>query len=275
MKGGREFAISAIAWNPGEEVRVAELMAAHGFSGVELAPGKLFARPEAPTAAEIAGVRSFWETRGIRIVALQALLFGHPELTLFQSAEARKRMREYLAGIIRTGAALGAQALVFGSPKNRARGALPLAEAQPVALDFFGALGEVARSAGTCLCLEPNPVQYGADFCTDSVQALELVAQVGSPGFGLHLDTACALLAGEEFPERVRQSAQFLRHVHFSEPELAPVGPGGTLDARASLSALSKIDYQGAISIEMRAGAHNLPAVERALGYLSTLPGID
>ena len=265
------FAISAIAWNPEEEERAAALMQAHGFGGVELAPGKLFARPEAATAEEIARVRAFWEARGIRIVALQALLFGHPELTLFQSAEARGRLRDYMAGVIQAGAALGAQALVFGSPKNRARGPLPLAQAQAIAVDFFGALGETARAAGTCLCIEPNPTRYGADYCTTSAEALALVEQVASAGFALHLDTACAQLAGEDFPERVRKSAHVLRHVHFSEPDLLPVGPGGRLDLRAAKAALSEIDYAGYLSIEMRAAAHNLPAIERALAYVNPL----
>jgi len=265
-----KLCVSAIAWNPDEEVAVAGLMAARGLGLVELAPSKLFAHPEAPEQADLARVRSFWEARGIRIVALQALLYGHPELTLFQSAEVRQLTRDYLAGIIRTGAALGAQALVFGAPKNRARGALPLAQALPIAVDFFGALGEVARSLGTCLCLEPNPVQTGSDFCIDSVQALALVEQVASAGFGLHLDTACARLAGEQFAERARASAALLRHVHFSEPDLAPVGPGGTLDAPGALQALREVGYRGAVSIEMRASAHdNLQAIQRALEYLA------
>lgn len=264
------LAISNIAWNPDEDGGVADSMVAHGFGGVELAPGKLFPRPEAASAAQVQAVRAFWEARGIRVVALQALLFGHPELTLFQSSEMRARTSEHLAAIIRLGAALGAGALVFGSPKNRARGDLPAAAARTIAIDFFGALGELALAAGTCLCLEPNPVQTGADFCTDSIQSLELVEAVRSPGFGLHLDTACARLAGEQFPARVRASAHALRHVHFSEPDLAPVGPGGTLDARAGAAALRDTSYAGWVSIEMRSSpVSNLAAVERALRHVA------
>ena len=261
------LAISCIGWNPPEDVAVAERMAAHGYTGVELVPGRIAPIPLDATPAQVAFVRAFWKSRGISIVALQALLFGHPELLLF--GETRAQTRDYLAAIIRLGGALGAKALVFGSPKNRARGALPLDEAQRIAIDFFAELGAVAADAGTCLCIEPNPPQYGADFVTDSVQALALVEAVSSPGFGLHLDSACALLAKEDFPTRLRASAHVLRHVHVSEPQLAGVGPGGTADVQAIGLALRSIRYGGYASIEMRAAPDgNLAAVDRALGHL-------
>lgn len=261
-----KLAISNIGWHRAENEAVAERMHAHGFAGVELAPGLCFMDPEGATDAEIAAVRAFWETRGISVVALQGLLFGHPELTIFASREHREATRAYLEKIIRLGAGLGAQALVFGAPHNRQRGSLPLEEALPIAVEFFRWLGNIAAAAGTCLCIEPNPSSYGADFIVGAPEALELVQAVGSPGFKLHLDTACAQLAGEDFPERIRKSAGYVRHVHLSEPELAPVRDSEML--RQSASALREINYSRWASIEMRAlppPANNLERVEAAL----------
>ena len=263
------LAFSSIAWDPPEEPAIAGLLAAYGCAGVELAPGKLFAgSPLDATPAQVAAVRGFWELRGIEVVAMQALLFGHPELRVFD--DSRPRTLEYLEAIVRLGGDLGARSLVFGAPVNRARGALPEAEAWAIALDFFGALGAEAQKAGTCVCIEPNPAQYGADFCTDSAQALALVEQVGSPGFGLHLDSACALLACEDFPARIAASAHALRHLHVSEPQLRPVGPGGTADLPSIGFALRAIDYGHYLSIEMRGspGGGNEKAVERALRHV-------
>ena len=261
------LAVSCIAWNSAEEPAIADLLAAQGCTGVELVPGRIAERPLDATPAQVAAVRAFWESRGISIVAMQALLFGHPELLVF--GETRAQALSYLAGVVRLGGALGASALVFGSPKNRARGAMPLDEAQRIAVDFFGELGAIAASAGTCLCIEPNPPHYGADFVTDSVQALALVEAVGSPGFALHLDSACARLAGEDFAARLRASAHALRHVHVSEPQLGPVGPGGTADVQAAGLALREIHYRGYVSIEMRAQPEgNLAAVGRALAHV-------
>ena len=36
-----KLAISQIAWNAAEEPRIAELMAAHGLTGVEVVPGRM------------------------------------------------------------------------------------------------------------------------------------------------------------------------------------------------------------------------------------------
>src|SRR5207244_1994525 len=161
----------------------ASILREHGFTGVELAPTKIFARPDSATDAEAADCREAWSRRGLRIVAMQALLFGHPALTVF--GEARKQTLEYLSGVARLGGRLGAGALVFGLPRNRARGPMPAAEAWRAAVEFFRALGSAAAEAGTCMCIEPNPPRYGADFITTSEEALRLVEEVASPGFGL------------------------------------------------------------------------------------------
>jgi D-psicose/D-tagatose/L-ribulose 3-epimerase len=245
-----KLAMSAIAWEPSDDDAAARILREHGFEGVELAPTKIFPRPDEASDTEIAACRAAWEKRGLRIVALQALLFGRPELTVF--GETRDATLEYLARIIRLGARLGAHALVFGSPRNRARGSLPTTKAWARAVEFFRKLGRVAEEAGTCLCIEPNPPRYGADFIVDSEEAVRLVEEVDSPGFGLHLDAACARLAGEDLAARLRASAHVLRHVHLSEVDLAPVRAGGTSDVASIAAALREIHYSGYISIEMK-----------------------
>jgi sugar phosphate isomerase/epimerase len=269
-----KWCISAIAWTPVEEPQVADLLVAHGFTGVEQAPSKLFpGTPLDATDGQIRAVRAFWGSRGISLAAMQALLFGHPELSIFASPAARERTQDYLSFIVALAGRLGVPALVFGSPRNRSRGSTPPDQAWKIAVDFFGALGRAAEREGTCLCIEPNPPQYGADFITDSAQALELVRAVNSKGFGLHLDAACALLAGENFPERIAACAPWLRHVHVSEPQLAPVGPGGTADVPAITAALQAAKYEGFVSIEMRGddSGGNLDRVKTALRHVRPL----
>jgi D-psicose/D-tagatose/L-ribulose 3-epimerase len=263
-----KLAMSAIAWEPPDDDAAARILREHGFDGVELAPGKIFSRPDTASDAEAAACRAAWERRGLKIVALQALLFGRPDLTVF--GESRDAALEYLSGLVRLGARLGAGALVFGSPRNRARGSLPMAQAWPRAVEFFRRLGDLAAEAGTCLCIEPNPPRYGADFVVDSGEALRLVDEVASPGFALHLDAACARLAGEDFPARLRAGAHVLRHVHLSEPDLAPVHSGGTVDLSGIAFALREISYAGFVSVEMKpAGLDALRAAARFAGQLA------
>ena len=94
-----------------------------GIEGVEIAPTRVWSNPLASTSAHVSEQRRFWENRGLPIVALQSLLFGHPELTLFGTEEARAKLLTYLSGMVSLARDLGAEVLVFGSPKNRNLGA--------------------------------------------------------------------------------------------------------------------------------------------------------
>ena len=158
---------------------------------------KVWPEPLAASPEEAARYRGWWEARGIRIVALQALLYGKPGLTVFGTPAARRTTLHYLKGLIAQATRLGAEVLVFGSPGNRQRGSLPPDEARAIAVEFFRELGDNAQEHGVTFCIEPNPVEYGCDFVTTVREGIDLVDAVGRPGFGLHLDTAGMTLAGD------------------------------------------------------------------------------
>lgn len=264
-----KLAVSNLAWSPEQDALAAGLLRRAGADGVELAPTKVWPKPLEATADDIAACRRFWEGHGLPVRALQALLFGRPDLTVFGDAAARARTLEYLSGMCRLAQRLGAAVLVFGSPVNRAAGGRPAAELAQVALDFFGRAADDAGRRGVTLCLEPNPPVYGCDWVTRADEGAALVRAVGRPGLGLHLDTACMALASDAPAEVVPRSLDCLRHFHVSEPQLGPVG-GGDFDHAPAAGALRTSGYAGCISIEMRAvaGDDNLAAVERACRFV-------
>jgi sugar phosphate isomerase/epimerase len=196
--------------------------------------------------------RRWWADQGLAIVAAQALLFGKPELTLFESAEARERTLDYLARVLAACGRLGAGACVFGSPKNRRRGDLPEAIARDTAVPFFRQLAAHAADAGTVVALEANPPRYGADFITRAGEAVELVRAVDHPAFRLHLDTACMTLAGDPIGAVFDTGFPLLSHFHVSEPDLALPGPGSPVDHAVFAAELSRRGYSGWVSLEMR-----------------------
>lgn len=264
------LAISNIAWPTGADDAVAPLLHAHGVEGVELALTKIWPEPLDATAAEVRAYRHRWEKQGIRIAALQALLFGKPHLTLFGGEPVRRQMREYLAGIIERAGWLGARALVFGSPKNRQRGERSRSEAWAIAVPFFRELGRVAQRHGVHFCIEPNPSAYGCDFVTTVAESIELVDAVDEEGFALHLDTGGMTLAGEAAAASIAAAAEHCRHFHVSEPFLAPVG-GGTSPHGEYARALHSRGYTSWVSIEMgeaKARDSWRAAIERALGFV-------
>lgn len=267
-------AISNIAWNLADDAWVADLMVELGVTGVEIAPTKIWQKPLLATATELRDYRRFWEQRGIRIVAMQSLLFGRADFQVFEDRGKRDELLQYLDGIMALAGALGAGPLVFGSPKNRKVGGRPRAEVDAIALDFFRRAGDAAVKHGVTLCIEPNPTQYECDYVTCAQQGLELVRAVDHPGFRLHLDAAGMTLAGDEIEGSLRGARDLLCHFHVSEPNLGSVGKGG-VQHEVHARVLRELGYRGFASVEMRFD----PAVDlevelrRVMGLLRTTYG--
>lgn len=230
--------ISNVAWNRTEDEEILGLLPQLGVEALEVAPTKLW---DDPLAAPPAVVRDYRERAGLPVVSLQSLLHGHPELTVFPNGSAfdhLQRMCDLAEG-------LGAQTLVFGSPGNRRREPLTQSEAFELAVPFFAALGRYAAERGVCVCIEPLPAELGTDFVNTAAEAGELVRAVGSPGFGIHLDSLVLHLTGEEI-------ASPPRHFHATEVGFGVPGSGGVDHARYAAQ-LRDAGYDGVVSVELLA----------------------
>jgi len=270
-----KISISNIAWRIEEETAVADTMARLGVRGVEVAPPKLGPDPAAWKPTVVHAYREFWSSRGVSIVAMQALLFGRPDLVLFGDDAQRSALLAHLEHVFRLGSGLGAGPMIFGSPKNRLVGDLPAEQAHAIAVSFFRAAGDLAARLGTCLCIEPNPPEYGCDFITTTREARALVREVASPGFGLHIDAAALHMAGEG-PDVLRQCGPDIRHFHASEPMLAQVKSGGAVDHAAFARTLRELRYPHWVSIEMRPhgdDVDHLPLVQESLEFVTGVYG--
>lgn len=247
-----KIAVSTIAWDDPFDPDVLDVLRGEGVEAIELAPTMLWQALSEVDGSATARARHRFSRAGFNVVAMQALLFGRPDLQLFGERGEERALLDHLGHVCRIGGELGAQALVFGSPRNRRRGDLIEDEAMDRACDVFSLVAEIATREGTTIVLEPNPPEYGADFIRTADEAMELVRRVGHPGFRLHLDTGCLRVAGADIPRAVRDGAKALHHFHVSEPDLAPVpGDGGTPHEQAA-KALADVEYDGWVSIEMR-----------------------
>ena len=269
-----KIAISNIAWTAGEDAAVEVLMHRYGIRGLEVAPTRLWEKPLEASDADVQAFRARVESQGNRIVALQSLLFGRPELVVFGDAATRAETLDYLRGVLRLGARLGAGAAVFGSPKNRRTNGLPSAALRTTALDFFRAVADSAAECGVCFCLEPNPSAYGCDYVLTVADALEVIRTVDRPFFKLNLDTGIMHLNGEAVLPTIEKAMPYIGHLHLSEPNLNVVG-SGEVDHLAIRDALCNFGYDGWLSIEMRGGWSNPDAlsVEQALQAVTRIYG--
>jgi sugar phosphate isomerase/epimerase len=261
------MAISNIAWDIAEDEAVAALLQRHQIDAIDIAPGKYFPQPAKATAEEIEWVKDWWATRGIEITGMQALLFGTSGLNVFGTPESQDAMLQHLDAVFRIGAGLGATRVVFGSPKNRDRSGLSDAETMAVAVSFFSRLGDIAASHGVMVCLEPNPTCYGANFMTTSLETAQVVAQIAHPSIRMQFDTGTLTINGEYPVAVLQECAELIGHIHASEPNLVPLGDGGT-DHTNMFQALTLCLPIHLVTIEMVATQNepHLVSIERALG---------
>ena len=162
----------------------------------------------------------------------------------------------------------GARSLVFGAPKNRELNGLTPQQGFEIAREFFREVAPDYEQRGVCLCLEANPSEYGCQFVTDSAAAAKLVRAVDRPGFGLHLDTACMHLAGEDIPQAIRNGFDVLQHFHVSEPFLGSFADP-VVDHAGAAETLRALGYSAWVSLEMRESPSPAEDVSTAVRFLA------
>lgn len=259
-----ELAVSDIAWTPDQDSEAHGRLARLGVNLLEMAPTRVVDRLDTVTENDRESLLNSARSCGLKVTGFQALLFGQPELTLFESEKARTACATYLCKVCDLLSAMGGRSLVFGSPKNRQRGDMPKEQADAIAIPFFREIGKHALQRGVVLCLEPNPSAYACDYLVTMDEVIDVVRRVDSPGVRLQVDGG-ELTMNEEDAERVIQACQdIIGHVHISEPMLGDfTTPTG--DHAAYGRALRDIGYEGTISIEMRAQPSGWAAVEQAV----------
>lgn len=259
-------AISNIAWEPEQDEDIGRLLRSFGVDAIDIAPGKYFPNPIGAMPSDITQVRNAWMNRGISVTGMQALLFGTSGLNLFGPSEVQFAMLEHLAAMCAIGAGLGATKLVFGSPKNRDRSKLSDSETSRTAVSFFRKLGDIAAKHAVTICLEANPVRYGANFMTTSEETALVVAEVAHPAIKMQLDTGAVLINGEDVSALLAKYAHLVGHVHISEPDLVTVGDLAT-NHREIAAAVRKYLPEHVLTIEMLAPKNEPPtaAIERAV----------
>ena len=244
------LAVSNIGWTSDSDARILPLLKEVGVDGIEVAPGRLFDNPVSVTMEDARLAAKNFTDAGLPIVSMQALLFGQPDMRMFGNKTEQSEFKAYLARIIKFAGALGCGPLVFGSPKNRLKGALGFNDAAIGAAHLLQDIGNVSKASGTVFCLEANSTGYGCDFMTCLEQAAYVAAQANHPGVAIVADTGNMIMEDEP-ADAVIGVKKHLAHIHISAPNLAPVKPHiGYI--KQVIGHLSDIKYEGVVTLEMR-----------------------
>ncbi len=241
------FGFSNIAW-PGDALEEALAMLARiGCASVEIAPFNVFGRWD-DIADDARRLRDTIERHGLVCSALQGILYGMPDVELFASETSRSRLQRHLESVAVLAGVLGAKACVFGAPKQRDPAGMPMSKAWSIAVAALRQVGPAFAAQGSALAFEANARHYGCRFVTTTAEAAALVAEVGTPGIGLQIDTGTLFLEAEP-PGVLAVAAPLAVHAHVSEPDLQVPG---AIDHSGIAAALGDSGYAGSLSVEMK-----------------------
>lgn len=219
-----EISISNIAWDPKQDREIATLLNQYAVKYIDIAPSKYFPKIDLVTEQDILAVKQFWNNQGIHFLGMQSLLFGTQNLNVFAAKEIQETMLAHLKNVCHIANVLGVEKLVFGSPKNRDRSGLTDQETEEKACEFFTQLGNIALTENVIICLEPNPVCYGANFMTTTTETWQMVKKINHKAIKMQLDTGAISINKENISQILSFAKNEIGHIHLSEPKLVPVG---------------------------------------------------
>lgn len=251
--------MSNIAWPPQATEAAYRRLQASGFTGVEIAPGLLFASepdPRRPALSSIRSPRFEAERHGLSLVAMQALHFGLPQAQLFGDEAARGAFVGAIDACLELAVQLGIGVLTIGSAAARkSPPGMDSGDAAALARETLLPLADRAHRSGLRLAMEPIPVSLGANFLTTLTEAIDFVRACDHPAIRVNLDTGAMLASGElsALAENFEKAAPWLGHVHLCGLNLQPVTLADAWIGELARLVARHADPSLFVSAEMRA----------------------
>ena len=210
-----KFSITNISWGT---LRIEDLgseLKNIGIQGIEIAPTLIWKDLAGASTENVLKYKKICEDLGLKISGIQSLMYGHLEFQIFNQGSWAS-MINHLEKVINIGGNLNAEIAVFGSPKNRIKGAISNEQAFEIATIFFKKLIPYLQESNLVLTLEPNAPGYGADFLTHYEEVVSICDVIDSEWIKPQIDTGCAVMVGEDPVKLFEQRAP--RHIHLSAP---------------------------------------------------------
>jgi sugar phosphate isomerase/epimerase len=211
-----------------------------GFDGVEL----FTSSAEAVDAQLLLGLVEKYAIK-ISAVGTGAGKVIHGLTLTDPDPENRQKAVAFIAQMMSFGAQFQAPAIIGSMQGNagsdRAASLADLAEA-------LRELGELALSLGVHLIYEPLN-RYETNLFNRLEDAAQFLEEEGIKGVGLLADLFHMNIEERDLAESIRQSASWIRHVHFADSNRRPIGNGHS-EINAVSEALKEIGYNGYVSAE-------------------------
>ena len=229
-----------------------EFIAKAGYTGIEVAPFMLGARPCELSQAERTQLRDTAARHGTEIIGIHWMLAKTTGYSLTSpEASVRQKTADYLKQLGDLCADLGGQVMVFGSPAQRnLQPGVTWEQAFDAAVEVFSQCADHWGERGVTLCLEPLTPKE-TNFINTCAEAMAIMHAVNHPALQLHQDVK-AMLGGEQtpIPDLIDRFKHRTRHFHVNDTNL--LGPGmGDTPYEPIFRALRESQYGGWVSVEV------------------------
>jgi len=222
-----------------------------GYTGIEIAPFTLAARPSEISASERRHHRATIRDEGLTFVGLHWLMASPPGLHVTAPDRAlRERSWRHVLDLIDLCADLGENGiLVFGSPKQRCTvDGLSAQEATRNYTDGLQSVVPQAEQRGVTILVEALPIGQ-CDVITSLAEAAGIIKHINSPAVRTMFDTHNAVDEKTSHPILVDRYFDLIRHVHVNEMDGRHPGTG-TYDFKPLFEILRRRNYQHWVSLE-------------------------
>ena len=214
-----------------------------GFNFIEIAV-------ESSALIELNILKSALQQKGIK--AIMCGVFGPGRNLSSLEAEDRANAESYIKWMIDAAAELDAGPVI--GPMYSAVGKARLEDPADrervwqLAVSGLKAMCKYAAERDVRLAFEPLN-RFETDMVNVVEQGLKLIAEVGEPNLGLHIDTFHMHLEEKDSAASIRKAGDHVFHVHACENDRGIPGTG-QVNWESIFKALSEIHYQGIVSIE-------------------------
>ncbi|MCB2209957.1 sugar phosphate isomerase/epimerase [bacterium] len=222
-----------------------------GFDAIDIWGGRPHAYRDDLHEHEIRRIRRLLDDLGMEVTSFIPAL-THSYINLCHPKKAvRSDGIAYLITCVETAARLGAP-IISVLPNHTLHGQ-DMDEAWDLLGDSLIRICEFASHYNVLIAIEPADA-FESDLINTSIQALDMIEQIGCENLGVLFDTGHALLAGEDTSTAICHLGDQLLHVHLSdnhgERDEHLVPGQGIFDFKALIRALRLTLYEGSLMAE-------------------------
>lgn len=185
-----------------------------GFDAIDIWGGRPHAYRDDLREHHIRSIRALVDDLGLEFASFIPAQFQYPTSLCSPIKNIRQDSIDYIKSSIETAARLGASVVSLSpghtlSDQSQDEGWELLADSLTQLCDFSG-------NYDVLLALEPSDV-FETDLINTTLQALDMIDQIGCDNLGVVFDTGHALIAGEDTPTALENLGDRLFHLHLSD----------------------------------------------------------